>query len=299
VEVDSSEFKEKMHTFKNQFIELSALKAMVLTIGRIRQESQLDRDEIDRYKSAHIAYQENKKNLIPYFSSYNKAYHKPEVIVEALNNFLNLIYYADDKISEEEKNDILTTCLSSLANIKDQDFRYRLTVRENLILFGSILKNKSDFYNDMFIPSLIGVLTAPHEFDEGARFTVAQALAALGQGNDECVNILIREMEKTDNKKMWRRTSAAVSLVFLNNQKGHDFLFNEMKPYRGNRLIAGLSLGEAVAKSDAIRLDKDDRRKLLNCLEEGVNRTHNLFQKDYAMAILNKLKEKEEFKSLN
>ncbi|MFZ5449504.1 MAG: cyclic nucleotide-binding domain-containing protein [Thermodesulfobacteriota bacterium] len=297
VELDSSQLKDKMQTFKNQLGELAALKAMVLTIGRIRHESQLGRDEVDSYKKAHITYNENREKLLIYFSPPSSNEYQPEVIVEALNNFLHLIYYSNfDTIKEKEKNNILSTCRESLTLVKNKDFRYRLKVRENLIIFGQILKKRSpDFYNDQFIPTFNSILIEK-EVDDDAKFTVAEVLAALGEGSDECVNFLVKYFEKTDKK--WRRASAAVSLLYLKNQKGHDYLFNELKqPHGERREIAVLTLGEAVAKSDAISLDDNDRRILLRRIEEEINLAHNRFRKDYAEAILKKLKEKETLRS--
>jgi len=293
VEIDSKEFEKKMGEFRSQFIDLAALKAMVLTIDRIRHEVKLDGNEIDRYKRSHITYQENRKNLRQYFSAHGKEYHKPEVIVEALNNFLNLISYSNDTVSLDEQDDILNTCRDCLAWVKDRNFQYRLKLRENLILFGKVIKKDSPFYNDQFIPSLNGILME-QGFDDDTKFTVAEALAALEEGSGNCVNVLVREMNKADSKKFWRRASAAVSLVHLNNQEGNNYLFNEMKQHLEKRkLIAALCLGEAMAKSDAIKLKKVDRHIVIKCLEEGMQNTQNRFQKDYAKAIREKLREKE------
>jgi len=293
VVIDSKEFEKKMGEFRSQFIDLSSLKAMVLTIDRIRHEVKLDGNEIDRYKRSHITYQENRKNLLQYFSAHGKEYHKPEVIVEALNNFLNLISYSNDTISLNEQSDILITCGNCLGSVKDKNFQYRLKLRENLILFGKIIKKDSPFYNDQFIPSLNSILIE-QGFDDDTKFTVAEALAALEEGSGDCVNVLAREMKKTDSKKFWRRASAAVSLVYLKNQEGYNYLFSEMKQHLEKRkLIAALCLGEAMAKSDAIKLKEVDRHIVIRCLEEGIQNTQNRFQKDYAKAIREKLREKE------
>jgi CRP-like cAMP-binding protein len=296
VENESSEFEKKMAIFRDKFTDLSALKAMVLTIGRVRQESRLDRDGIDRYKSAYIAYSENRKNLLAYITSSNYEEYRPEVIVEALNNFLKLIYYSDDKIKDDEKYSILNTCRWSLARIKGRDFRYRIKNRDNLILFGQILKKRtSDFYSGQFIPSLNSILEG-YNFDDEAKFTVAEALAALGEGSQNCINILVKVMNN-NKKSFWRRNSAAVGLVYLKDPRGRDYLFSQMESYQEHRLMAALSLGEAMARNDAIKLDEADRQRLLNRIEEGISHTANHFQKDYAEAVLKNLKEKEKLQS--
>jgi CRP/FNR family transcriptional regulator, cyclic AMP receptor protein len=296
VQKESSEFEKKMGIFRDKFIDLSALKAMVLTIGRIRQESRLDRDAIDRYRSSYIAYSENRKNLLAYITASNYDEYRPEVIVEALNNFLKLIYYSDDKINDDEKYYILSTCRWSLARIKGQDFRYRVKNRDNLILFGQILRKRaSDFYGAQFIPSLNSILEGD-DFDEETKFTVAEALAALGEGSQNCINILAKVM-KNEKISFWRRNNAAVSLSYLQDPSGRDYLFSEMAPYREHRLMAALALGEAMARNDAIKLDEAGRQKLFNCIEEGISHTTNHFQKDYAEAVLKALKEKEKLLS--
>ncbi len=70
-------------------------------------------------------------------------------------------------------------------------------------------------------------------------------------------------------------------------------MFSEMEPYREHRLMAALSLGEAMARNDTIKLDEADRQKLLNRIEEGISHSANHFQKDYAEAVLKNLKEKD------
>jgi hypothetical protein len=66
-----------------------------------------------------------------------------------------------------------------------------------------------------------------------------------------------------------------------------------MEPHKENRLIAALSLGEAMARSDAVKLGDADRQGLLSRIEEGVTHTSNQFRRDYAAAILKRLKEKD------
>jgi CRP-like cAMP-binding protein len=295
VDKEFVQFQKNIDKFREKLFDLAALEALVLNINSVTQESRLERDDIDQFRRANISYSENRKKLFHYISSVGYEEHKPEVVVAAVNSFLKLINYSDDKLTENEKDSILKSCRWSLANLKGRDYRYRIKNRENLIIFGQILqRRKSGFYNEHLIPTLNSILKGP-EFDPEEKFTVAESLAALGEHSKDCIDTLVGVM-KNDKISHWRRYSAAVGLVYLQDKRGRDYLFTEMEPYKENRLIAALSLGEAMARSDTVKLNDADRQGLIARIEEGIHYTTNQFRKDYATAILKALKEKDKLR---
>ena len=296
------EVKINVEKYHEKFYNLSSLEAMVLNIDNVVRESNFDNidvfSDIDRLKRANTTYKVNKIKLFnDYIASARYEEYKPEVVVEALNSFLKIVDYADDNIEYDNKIYINNSFLWSLRKIKGkEDFRYRLKNRDNILLFGQILKKRrSDFYSNQLIPLLNSILIGK-EFNEEAKFAVAEALARLEVSSKYCIDILISVMKKNE-RLPWRRCSAAVSLLHLQDPKsreGRDYLFAEMKsPDPENSLIAALSLGEAMARSDTIKLDKDDRQELLSTIEEGIKQSSNRFKKEYAEAIWARLKEKD------
>jgi CRP-like cAMP-binding protein len=293
VRADVEKANEK---FVTKLPQLSALNAMVLKIGRISGEAGLKGDNIERFKQVNMNYQENRKQLLYYITSYEDEENQPEVAVEALNNFLKLIEFnGDDKILGKENNGILESCIKSLTRIKERlekerDFRYRLKVRDNLIHFGQILqKNYQDFYNIYFIPTLANYFT---ELDYHAKTTLAEALVTLGERNKAYITQLTSVMQTSDEKVSdWRKYGAAVALMHINEKNAREYLFAEMQPYKKNRLTAAVLLGEALVRNDAIKLEKGDLQKIKDCIKEGIRDHPNKFRRDYADAVLTGLNE--------
>lgn len=281
--------------FVTKLPQLSALNAMVLKIGRISGEAGLRGDSIERYKQVNMNYYENRKQLLHYITSYKDEENQPEVPVEAVNNFLRLIdLNGDDKISGKENNGILESCLRSLGKInermeKEHDFRYRLKVRDNLIHFGQILQKKNqDFYNIYFMPTMTNFFP---DLDSHAKITLAEALVTLGERDKPYTAELTKVMQTPGEKvSVWRKYGAAVALMQINDKNAHDYLFAEMQPYKKNRLIAAMLLGEALVRDNSIKLEKADLQKTIDCLKEGRDNP-NKFQRDYADAVLAKLTE--------
>jgi CRP/FNR family cyclic AMP-dependent transcriptional regulator len=277
--------------FVTKLPQLSALNAMVLEIGRISREAGLKGDDIERFKQVNMNYNENRKQLLYYITSYEDEDNQPEVAVEAVNNFLKLIEFnGDDKILGKENSDILESCLKSLTRIrekleKERDFRYRLKVRDNLIHFGQILqKNYLDFYNIYFKPTMTNYFP---ELDFHAKTTLAEALVILGEKNKAYTDQLTSVMQTSGEKVSdWRKYGAAVALMHINDKKAHDYLFAEMQPYKKNRLMVAILLGEALVRNNAIKLDKADLQKISDCLKEGTRDDPNKFRRDYANAVL-------------
>ncbi len=288
---------KEVEKFRNKLFDLSSLEAIVLNIGNAMQETNLKIDEIDRCKTANITYDDNRKYLIRnYIASTNYEEYKPEVVVDALNNFLKIVNYSDGKIENDEKYFIINSFRWSLRKIKEkEDFRYRLKNRDNLILFGEILKKRtSDFYSNQLMPVLNSILT-DKEYNDEAKFAVAETLARLGERRKDVINILMSVMNN-DKASLWKRYSSAVSLIYLQEPKGREYLLSEMEPHKENYLKAAMSLGEAMVKSDTINIGVADRQTIIKRIEEGINKTRNKFQRDYANAILTRLKEKEKGK---
>ncbi len=292
-----SDFENYKNRFKDKLRAFSSLEAIVLKIDRMARESQIDHDELDRLKKANINYLNNRKTLIQdYISKFNLEQHKSDVVAEAIDRFLKLIDYSNENIEADEKDAILEASrwlIRELNNDKDHDFRYRLKIRDNLILFGEILKKrKNDYYQNFLLPDLFSIIK-DKDLNTPAKFTVAEALARLGESNEESIGVLVSVMDTTDQKvSCWRKYSAAIALMYLQHPRGRAYLITEMYQNNKDCLKAAIVLGEAMLKSDNIKLDEVDHEKLKTIIRQKTGSKKNKFIEDYADEVLARLEKK-------
>ena len=242
-----------------------------------------------------MSYKANKEELLHFIRNYEYKEEQPEVVMEAVNNYIKLIDFAGDRTGDQENTDILESCLEGLLKINEKmqkgNFRYRLKVRDNLVTFGQLLhKNNRDFYTLNFIPTLNDFYSG---LEGDAKFTLAEALVTLGISNENYIRHLTSVMQAPKEKKVsfWRKYGAAVALMQINDKNAHDYLFAEMQPYKKNRLTAAMLLGEVMVRDNAIIPEKAGLQKVIDCLKEGIRENPNKFQRDYANAVLARLSE--------
>ena len=292
VEKVRQEVNNEKERFITKFSELSALDALVLRIGRTSNEAGLKDDAIERYKQINMNYRDSKRELLNFIDDYEYKDVQPEVVVEAVNNYLKLVDLAGDKTIGKENPTILESCLESLRHInekweKKRNFRYRLKVRDNFILFGKILqRNNRDFYNMYFMPTMIDFFS---KLDGLEKVTLAEALVTLGIEDNGAITLLTSVMQTPGEKLFWRRYSAAIALMHIRYPKAHDYLLAEMQGHKKNRLIVAMLLGEAMVKDSAVKLSQADFEEIKVRLKEGINDNSNKFQRDYAQAVLTRL----------
>ena len=257
--------------------------------------------------------------ILEYFRDYEKGKFtaEPESLVEALNVFLRLAWQSKEKIrskslyvniaqgSVDEREIVWNCCHQSLEefNIKygegqPNDWRFNAMVRENLVLFGKIMRDDDpQYYTYEILPDLRRFVKDT-DLHKWARKAVAQAIAMLWE-RDENASQFLREMSKED-KGIWAQCQTATCLLRLREPSAYATLAELMDKDGWQGLVAAQFAGEVLLEKESFYLDQEklNPKNVFNIIQKRLNEGReniNYFRILYAQMLQEELKKKYKF----
>jgi len=228
--------------------------------------------DIIKYLNANMTV--NRMKILEYFRDYmrGKFIASPESLVEAVHAFLRLSWHSKEKIrsktsysnvgqdSGDERMLVWGCCQKCLHefNIKyyddkqPRDWRFNAIARDNLVLFGKIMKDDDrEYYTEDILPDLKRFVkdTDLHIY---AKMAVAQAMAMLWESDKNASQVLL-DMPK-DEKGIYAQCQAAACLLRLGEPSAYTAIEELMDKGGSQGLIAAQLAGEVLLEQESSRL---------------------------------------------
>jgi Cyclic nucleotide-binding domain len=262
----------------------------------------------------------NRIKILEYFRDYmrGKLTAEPESLVEAVNVFLRLSWHSKEKIrsknpystvsqdSGDERMLVWSCCHQCLQEFKikysddkqPRDWRFNAIARDNLVLFGKIMKDDDpQYYAYEILPDLKRFVkdTDLHIY---AKRAVAQAMAMLWESDKKASQVLL-DMPK-DEKGIWAQCQAAACLLRLMEPSAYTAMAELMDKVGWQGLIAAQFAGEVLLEQESFRLDqkKLNPENVFNIIQKRMSEgTENInyFRRLYAEMLQEELKKKYKF----
>jgi hypothetical protein len=297
--VDESKKKyEKIKELEQLSEDAAIMSEIMLNIGDLRQDVRLDK-KIEKLSNADLEdlremsrnFRTSKRGFLNYMiepENYN-----PEVVLAAIESFLQLLERADAGLKQEEKKHTIHSLLYVLKKTPKENWRVSIKVRKHLI--DQAKKTKGVEYKKI-IGQLKGIASNAYE-KKHLRRNSAHILAALRESDDESLKVLRNTMN--EGSSPWVRNQAAISLIQLDREEGWKYLSKSLSDDKAGSFQAALLLGqlnqEELKKLDFLRkleikTGQDTIAFIANKLEKGPQRKGNKYLEVYGKRLANELR---------
>ena len=289
--IDSIKIGEKIESTEEMIRDTNTLREIMLGIRKVRTDINIDKKiedmDTETLKMAVIAFRKSKKDLLKYLDV-NKEY-EPEVRLEAVITFLELIDRGEVKLTTNEKDNILTSLLDILKNSKKENWRMQLKVREMLIALG-----RSEQFKGRFIWRGLKDIVSKKGINDHVKENVARILASLDKADKTVEEVLMKAMQKGGRE--FRGNNAAIALIEIGKAPGLKHIPESVESLEKKGFFAAYLLGQFLSEKKPDDLDvsiEDDLvNKVIEQLEKGsTNEDFDEYRKEYVKRVAETLKE--------
>ncbi|KHE93822.1 MAG: hypothetical protein K8F52_13860 [Candidatus Scalindua rubra] len=233
----------------------------MLGIQKVRKDIALDEEiedmDTETLKMAAIKFEQSKTGLFKYIKKQTE--YEPEVTLEALLTFNELVHKGKIKLKQNEKDNVLTSLLGILKTCKEKDWRTRLIVREELIELG-----KDEQFSERFIWRELQdiILDESTKTPVHVRENAARILAALGKADEKTKKVLMHTME--EGERGFSGNSAAIALLQMRAEEGWKHILESIELIEENGFWAAYLFGQHLMEKtpDELGWNESLRKKL-------------------------------------
>ncbi len=287
------EFEDKIESTEKQISENKNVREIMLGIRKVWKDITLDEEiedmDTETLKMAAIKFRKSKEDLFEYLKE--EAEYEPEVKLEALLTFNELVRKGEIVLKQNEKDNVLTSLLGILKTCKDEDWRTRLIVREELIELG-----KDEQFSERFIwRELQDIVSDESTKHVHVRENAARILATLGKSDNNTKKVLMHAMKK--GKRGFRGNNAAIALLQMEVEEGWKHILESIERVDVMGFWAAYLFGQLLMEKTPKELgwkgEIDLYKLVIDRINYGVKDTNlNKYMRSYAERIVKELKNK-------
>jgi CRP-like cAMP-binding protein len=189
----------------------------------------------------------------------------PATAVEAVQTYLKMTEKNGGEwhLTSKENEKLLQTLTYAIEHSAQLNWRMQLTAREMFVKLARFTKQIDEFQYDAAIERLKSSLEADHAGGTGARkrFQISMILAALGERSDRAIRMLeTAYLNDTGRGGEWRRASAAVALVRMEQNSAWNYLNAKLSEGGRDGFAAALLLGQ-IGRQNLLALNVQEHLK--------------------------------------
>lgn len=251
-----------------------AAKDIVLSIGKIRQDMNLDEpannDETE-IRDLAIGFSRAKQILHDDFLA-QPGSREPEVVLDAASTYVDLMdrlktfaskqeTHTKDTVSGQDQFSVVNALLTVIQQADAKDWRTRREARNLLTALGH---GRGGWKENKVVDHLESAIK--YQAHKATRENVALVLAKLGSHLEEAREILIGRIQDGKSISPWTQANAAIGLIQMGREEGWAFLSKRIDEKGAAGFIAAYKLAE-LGRVELDRLGLQQNLKIKNELD--------------------------------